>query len=590
MAPIRIKVQLGEEKKGSRARPLLRKFVYVIESASNQTIAELLQTLQKYIIEKFSHMNIEIIQLKTDDGFILSKSDRCSDVLKDNDLIICVDMRRFIEEYQAFFIENVIWLERKQYDVTINKERVLRIGLNNTPELFIRLYGTTDLNSIYVFGFCELITIANQKQSNRLIGRIDNTMEFEQSSEFEWFIECKWDYDINSNTTLFIICNTKLGSSNEIWSGKLQIFLDHSRKRIEKGELIQLSTESSDGTALTDQQRQRLKELAAQLPPPKRSGPQIDPNSHQNVKITKHECEGESAVRMTYGNTNTVLTEHTESDTNDMFLQYFTITHIVFSKRQTILPEILNQKRSQPIDKPITVANLAVFYQIHDGSWRECQDITIGLVSTRDTETTWLPHLIINIEPDKFLSFCIKGSILFKGICGNSNITRLRTHKKLPQPLKLKIVVTDNYDKQCSLIVEQLNKPLELVTKESLKPSLWYIKDLLSFTYADDCDLDERYYVYMGINKENKIVIGWFNSSSSVFDRKKFLTMEFTAKQNKTTEIDLTDIAYHQNSNEVKAKILLDPVTYITYALRIEISTSTSKVEETHIIPIDKIS
>lgn len=164
MAPLRLKVQLGDEKKGSRTRPLLRKFVYVIDSSSNQTIAELSQILQDYVAKQFSHTNLEIVHLMTDDGFILSKSDLCSHVLKDNDRIICVDMRRFIDDYYACFNENNTWLEQKQYDITISRERILRIGLNSTPELFVRMYGTVEVNTLYVFGIHELITIANKKE------------------------------------------------------------------------------------------------------------------------------------------------------------------------------------------------------------------------------------------------------------------------------------------------------------------------------------------------------------------------------------------------------------------------------------------
>ncbi|CAF1060169.1 unnamed protein product [Adineta ricciae] len=589
MAPLRLKVQLGDEKKGSRTRPLLRKFVYAIDSSSNQTIAELSQTLQDYVAKQFSHANLEIVHLMTDDGFILSKSDLCSHVLKDNDRIICVDMRRFIDDYHTCIHESNTWLERKQYDITVSRERILRIGLNSTPELFVRLFGTVEVNTLYVFGIHELIAIANRREPNKLISRIDQTMEFEPASSSDWFIECKWDYEQDSNTSLFIVCNFKVSSSDEVWSAKLQLILDHSRQRIEKGQLILLSGESGDGSTLTNQQRQRIKELAAKLPPPIRTGPQIACSAPQTLKLTKHECEGDSLVRMANGNTNAVLPEQSESSTPGMFLQHFTITHIVFSKKPIILPEILNQKRSQAVDKPITVAHVSVLYQMHDGGWKECQDIAIGNAGSREIEINWLPHLIINIEPDKLLSYSIRGSMLIKGICGQSHMTYGRFHKSLPQPLKLKIVVTDNHDKHCSLIVEQLNAPLQLVTSESVKESSWHIKEHLYFTYADDCENAERYFINMFIDKDDRLVLGCLGGNKESLDRKKFLTMEFNAKQTKVHEIPLNDLTYTKESNEIKVTILLDPVTYISYAIRFEIKTLTSRTEETVLIPIDKI-
>ena len=101
--------------------------------------------------------------------------------------------------------------------------------------------------------------------------------------------------------------------------------------RIEKGEITHLSGETNDGTILTDQQRQRLKELASKLPSPKRTGPEIDVNKDANLKITKYECEGESSIRMAYGNTNTVTTyQDSYSSDNGTFRQHFIITHINF--------------------------------------------------------------------------------------------------------------------------------------------------------------------------------------------------------------------------------------------------------------------
>jgi hypothetical protein len=166
MTSIRIKVQVGDDGKNYQyeEKNPLRKFVYAIDSSSNKTIGELIKTLQEYIIQKFSYINIQIVQLMTDDGFILSKSDICSTVLKDNDQIICVNMKKFMEEYYKKFKDNIIWLELKQHDASDNKEKYIRIGLNNVSELFIRMQGISGVFGLYVFGIYELITIANEKR------------------------------------------------------------------------------------------------------------------------------------------------------------------------------------------------------------------------------------------------------------------------------------------------------------------------------------------------------------------------------------------------------------------------------------------
>jgi hypothetical protein len=102
----------------------------------------------------------------TFDGFILSKSDLCSNVFTDNDHIICIDMKSFIGTYYEQFKEQKIWLELKQHDASDNKEKSIRIGLNNISELFIHMSGATNVYGLYIFGIYDLITIASEKRKS----------------------------------------------------------------------------------------------------------------------------------------------------------------------------------------------------------------------------------------------------------------------------------------------------------------------------------------------------------------------------------------------------------------------------------------
>ncbi|CAF3378021.1 unnamed protein product [Rotaria socialis] len=428
--------------------------------------------------------------------------------------------------------------------------------------------------------------------SDNRIAHLDNTQDYDQaSSSWDWFLETKWEYNSISNKELFIICNLKTGSDDEVFSEKLSILLDHSRGRIKKGEITHLSGDTHDDKTLTDQQRERLKELASKLPPPKQTGPHIALNEMLNLKSTRHECEGESSIRMTYGNTNTVTTyQDTARGQDNAFRQNFVITHIIFSKKPTILPEILQQKRSTQIEKPVSVAGLTVFYQVHDGSWRECQEIAIASITMRNEEPKWLTDSVINIEPDKLFSFAIRGSVSIRGEVGRDNQTRQRTHKSLPQPFKLKIIITDSISKQCSLVVEHLNKPLDLITRESFLNSYQSsISELVGFTYADDCETDERVYMAIYVNTENQIIVKNGGSYAYTFTRQMIRTMEFTAKQNQTPEVDLDYIHQSNARHSSRAFALFDPETYMLYAIRLELSTVTSKTEETILIPIEKI-
>lgn len=603
MASIRIKVQLSDNKSSNNSNrktpvaPL--RFIYVLQSPSNKTIDELIHLLEKYIIRQYSHMNIQIVRLMTDDGYFLSNDDFCSDVFKDNDRIICFDMENFVQEnYSTLDLQN-LWCEIKQHDASDDYEKYIQIGLNNLGKLFIRMHGAYNSYGLYLFNIFQLIKIVAEKpESNTkyyfskkkvffFFFCLDNLIARLESKN--WFIEAKWEYDSSSNTILFLIYSLKIGSNEQIWSNKLQLLLDESRMCIEKGEITSLSGEINDGDILTEKQRERLQELASKIPLAKRTGPEIDTEKDANKKLTKHECEGESLIQMAYGSTNTVTAyQESYSSEKGTFRQYFVITHINFCKKSNEnIPEGSQEKSSTAT----SVTNVKVFYQTNDESWCECDDVAIAPIALRNEEPSgWLADSIINFESDKLISYAIKGWLSVKGQSGKDNLRRRRIHKNLPQPFKLKIIIQDNFNKQSSLIVEQLNKPLDFDTITSYtKYNQSSIKDLLGFVYADDCGLDERHFMAIYLNNDDHIVVYSNRGSSISLERKYIRTMEYNSKQNNTTEVAFDSIYYQYDTLEEKAIGLFDPETFIFYAIRVEISTKTSKTEETILLPVERI-
>lgn len=419
---------------------------------------------------------------------------------------------------------------------------------------------------------------------------MDPSSSYDEKNHANWFIESKWEYDVNSNKDLFIICSLKVASSDEIYSNKIHVILDLTKMKIEQGEITRLSGSVNDGK-LTDQQRELFKELTAKLPSVKRTGPQINPQINEMPKLSKYECEGESAIRMAYGNADMINTcQDRHMDDEGTFGQNFVITHVIFSKKPLVLPEILQQKRTAPVDKPVSIANLTVVYQSHDGAWRACEDVAIASIITRNEEPNWLPNPVINIEPDKLVSFTIRGRIIVKGEPGCSEEARARAHKTLPQPLRLKLIITDNFNKQCSLIIEYINPPLELLTRETFFRSFQSSTlEMLAFLFADDCETDERVCMGMYINQEHRLVIKTYDRSFISYDRKALNLLEYNAKQNKSKELPLTQVNYQRYTQSNKAVALFDIQTNMLYAIRLEVSTKTSKTEETVAVLLEKI-
>ena len=573
---IRLKVQIGIEDNRQHdddAIPI-RKFIYFIESPSQKSVDDLRHDLQTYINEHYLHTNIKILQLTTVDGFQFSRFDKCSNVFQNNDHILCIDKKAYEREIYRTINRDKSWFVLKQYDPSDNKEKSIEIGLNVAGQLYVRFWVDSNRNSIDLFSFFDLMNIINEKKNN-FISRLEDT---------DWFLEAQWNYE----KELSIICNIKIGAEDQIYSNKIHIQLNQNEKQIEQGEIISLSNETNDQqTTRTEQQQKRLKELIANLPPPQRSGPQISirPPS-ANVKLSKYDCEGESSIRMAVGNTNKITIYQNNRENNEEFFhQEFKISHIIFSKKSQTLPEILQQKRSQPADKPVSVMNVAVLYQTHDEAWHESQGVAIAPTTVRNEEPKWLAESIINIEPDKLVSFTIKGWIPIKGESGRSHESSFRSHKSLPQPLKLKIVITDNFTRQCFLIVEQLNPPLNLITRQSvMKDNHSDISELIAFVSVDDCETDERLVTMMYFNREKDLVIKNSDLYIRTFGQNCIRTMEFNARKTRTTEVEFEGVCYKKQSNECTITGLFDNESYLLYAVRFQLSTRTSKTDETHSI------
>ncbi|CAF1491931.1 unnamed protein product, partial [Didymodactylos carnosus] len=238
--------------------------------------------------------------------------------------------------------------------------------------------------------------------------------------------------------------------------------------------------------------------------------------------------------------------------------------------------------------KPVSITEVRGEYEDHDHSWKLCKDVKIG-PTTNDDEYKWNGDTIVNLGANKLIGFAVRLDIEVNGEPGIDNIRRARAHKSLPQPLKLKIIVEDTDNKECSLIVEQQNTLLELPTKESAI-SDWTDKDdgeglreIIAFVYADDCETDQRTFVSMYIDNDGNTNIRCGQSVSSgttwYLNNERVESLQSEAREKNVNEISIEE----QNGNVLA---LFDPENeYRMYAIRIEITTATSKTVQTLLLP-----
>lgn len=175
MASLRLKIQIGEDESQTQHRYhrddsiSALKFVYVCDLTTTKTIEDLEKSLEKFICQHFSWKHFQLVQLITNDHFLLCKSDRCCDVLKDNDHLICIEMGHFAREYASSIDSDNVWLELKDHDDSDNTEKYLQVGLMNLSKLFIRMRGADNIYALYLFSIHDLSKIAREKRQGNLI-------------------------------------------------------------------------------------------------------------------------------------------------------------------------------------------------------------------------------------------------------------------------------------------------------------------------------------------------------------------------------------------------------------------------------------
>jgi hypothetical protein len=313
------------------------------------------------------------------------------------------------------------------------------------------------------------------------------------------------------------------------------------------------------------------------IPSDVHEGPEIKVVSIDPTTINKHTCEGNSAVRLLLtgkGKNRNVDTNQEWFQRDGKFLNYFFIPSLVF------------QNTSK---EPISILELTGEYEDSEGNWCECEDVKIGpIVSDDAAQYEWLPSTTVNLEPLKLTTFAVRIDVQVHGEPGSNNAQRMRAHKSLPQPFKMRLHLQDTEGKTASIIVEQLNDPLVLPTKERIAKQL-DCEDIIAFVYADDYNKDERYWVAVHYEDKSKLRFS-FGYGLSGYETKyldTWLIKKFCneAKKSGSTEIVLTE----WNHDWRTMTALFDKETFLLFGVRIELKTDTSKTIETILLPLDKI-
>jgi hypothetical protein len=145
------------------------KFVYVIDSAGTTTIDKLITALQEFMITQFGCRNMRLVQLVTDDGYLLMRHNICEHVLHNDEKLVCVDMVQFIVENRRTFNIEESWLNLEQHDDSDDVDKSLIVGINDVGKLYVYLFGGRYRQELYLFNIFELLIMASDKREGKLM-------------------------------------------------------------------------------------------------------------------------------------------------------------------------------------------------------------------------------------------------------------------------------------------------------------------------------------------------------------------------------------------------------------------------------------
>ena len=144
------------------------KFVYLIDSPTKTTIRVLITLLQEFISSHFGAENLRLMQLVTEDGYLLMEDDLCAHVLISNEQLVCVDMYQFIMENLASLNTDDAWFSLEQQDS--NDESVTRklaVGLNSRRQVYVYLFGNDDVQALHLFSVPDLLRLADDRNHGK---------------------------------------------------------------------------------------------------------------------------------------------------------------------------------------------------------------------------------------------------------------------------------------------------------------------------------------------------------------------------------------------------------------------------------------
>lgn len=109
-----------------------RLIVPVVNELKSEKVEKLVDFITKYLQEHFNNTFIKVVELSTSDRYALNNSDIVSDVINDNEVLICMDEQLFLErEVKVYCDRKNAWLHVERKKIPKSKKRRSSVSENN---------------------------------------------------------------------------------------------------------------------------------------------------------------------------------------------------------------------------------------------------------------------------------------------------------------------------------------------------------------------------------------------------------------------------------------------------------------------------
>jgi len=490
---------------------------------------------------------LRVVELRTTDQFLVSPRDVIQDVLEDGERYIALDYDTWqaAEEKNCTDINNK-WAEIVAEDYEDDTPKWIQVGLHPFNKIYVKIGTgwpngkTKKLVRLEIFDVDALRYFS--KDGQVLIAS-------KEAEDKKWSVEAY--FTVEKGTAKEIMISAR-SSSDRVATVK-RIGIKFTGNKIVKGAE---NIGKVDGEVFDPSKYK--------VDPPVYEGPVLssavlNPTEPPKQDPKSTQIDG-SALELTYTN----IMEPDQTWGSGSFNNLFNFV-IGTSNRTT---------------NPISVVKVHVDYKNHEGAWVPCDEVYTG-VRRRYWDYSWYNENKFKLEPKSQFDVAIRAVIAVKA---DTYTARRRAHKSLPQPLRFRATLEDIDGGKSTIEFDQYNVELNVATKEEKEKETNYKKNIF-WIHCDDPELEGRSWAMAGITTDQKNFELKFDGKSYYISASTATKIAYKAVKEKKAEYPMEDLPKPHAKWGINVFYLVDLAKQITYGMKVELTTLTSKAVGSFILP-----